>query len=236
MTAGFIPFEEAERQGRQTAYAINSNRHDDATRSRAWPQPPDRAAYHGLAGEIVHIIDPHTEADPIAILAQFLIAFGSAVGRGPHFTAEADRHGTNLFAVLVGETAKGRKGTFWGQARRLVEMAEAEWAARVKSGLSSGEGLIWEVRDAIEKQDPIRENKRIVGYETVVVDPGVADKRLLVFEGEYASPLRVSVREGNVLSPVIRNAWDSGNLSMLTKNNPAKGNRGAHLDHRPHNP
>jgi hypothetical protein len=111
----------------------------DMIMSREWPEPPHEAIYHGLAGEIVRTIDPHTEADPVAILVQFLVAFGSAVGRGPHFLAEADRHGANLFAVFVGETAKGRKGSSWGQARRVVEMAEADWTARVKSGLSSGE-------------------------------------------------------------------------------------------------
>ena len=47
-----------------------------------WPEPPQGAAYHGLAGEIVHMIAPHTEADPVAILAQLLAGFGAAVGRG----------------------------------------------------------------------------------------------------------------------------------------------------------
>jgi hypothetical protein len=34
-----------------------------------WPAPPDPAAYHGLAGEIVGAIAPNTEADPVAILS-----------------------------------------------------------------------------------------------------------------------------------------------------------------------
>src|SRR5262249_48768290 len=79
----------------------------------AWPEL-EHDAFHGLAGQLVRILDPHTEADRAAILVQFLVAFGNAVGRGPHFITEADRHGTNLFAVFVGETAKGRKGTSWG--------------------------------------------------------------------------------------------------------------------------
>src|SRR5262249_9708 len=66
-----------------------------------WPEL-EKDAFHGLAGELVRILDPHTEADQAAILVQFLVAFGNAVGRGPHFRAEADRHGTNLFAVFVG--------------------------------------------------------------------------------------------------------------------------------------
>jgi hypothetical protein len=62
-----------------------------------------------LAGEIVHTIEPHSESDPAALLLQLLVAFGSVVGRGPHFKAESDRHGLNLFTVLVGETSKARK-------------------------------------------------------------------------------------------------------------------------------
>ena len=36
-------------------------------RERPWPVM-DQAAYHGLAGDVVRAIEPHTEADPVAIL------------------------------------------------------------------------------------------------------------------------------------------------------------------------
>ena len=94
-------------------------------------------------GGFVGTIDPYTKSDPVAILVQFLVAFGNAVGRGPRFLAEADQHHCNLFAVMVGKSAKGRKGTAWGQARRVVEMADDTWPARIAGGMSSGEGLIW---------------------------------------------------------------------------------------------
>ena len=194
----------------------------------AWPEPLAPEAVHGLTGEVVRTIEPHSEADPAAILLQFLVAFGSAVGRGPHFTVEADRHGTNLFAVFVGETSKGRKGVSWGQAKRIVAAADPEWENRIASGLSSGEGLIWQARDPIEKREPIRKDGRVQDYETILVDEGVTDKRLLVFEGEFAATLRVLSRDGNTLSAVIRNAWDTGNLSTLTKNSPARAT-GAHI-------
>src|SRR5712671_70478 len=71
---------------------------------RHWPDPLPSEAYHGLAGEIVRAIEPHTEADPAALLLQLLAGFGSIVGRKPHFRAEADRHYLNLFVVLVGTT------------------------------------------------------------------------------------------------------------------------------------
>jgi hypothetical protein len=56
----------------------------------------------------------------------------------------------------------------------------------------------------------------------VVAEPGVQDKRLLIFEPEFATVLRVIEREGNTLSAIIREAWDSGSLASLTKNSPAK--------------
>jgi hypothetical protein len=56
----------------------------------------------------------------------------------------------------------------------------------------------------------------------VVVDQGVRDKRLLVLEAEFASTLRVLGRDGNTLSAIIRQAWDSGDLRVLTKNSPAE--------------
>lgn len=187
------------------------------------------AALHGLAGEFVATVEPHTEADPAALLVQFLVAFGSCAGRGAWFTVEADRHYLNLFALLVGVTSKGRKGTSWGHIRNIFSRTGDTWATdRIHGGLSSGEGLIWAVRDQIEKQEPIREKQRIVGYQTAIVDEGVSDKRLLVLEPEFASTLRVMTRDGNTLSAVVRQAWDDGMLRAMAKNSPARATN-AHI-------
>ena len=77
------------------------------------------------------------------------------------------------------------------------------------------------MRDPAERQERVREGNE-TRYETVISDPGVDDKRLLVLEEEFASTLRVMGREGNTLSPVIRRAWDDGNLSSLVKNSPCR--------------
>jgi hypothetical protein len=196
---------------------------------RQWPAPLASQAFYGITGEIMRLIEPHTEADPAALLIQFLAGFGNLVGRGAYTAVEADRHGCNLFAAIVGVSAKGRKGTSWGHIKRVLEHMDAAWAAeRIQGGLSSGEGLVWGVRDPIEKQEPVREGKQIAGYQTVLVDAGVSDKRLLIVESELASPLRVMGREGSTLSPLIRQAWDTGDLRVLTKNSPAKAT-GAHI-------
>ena len=185
-----------------------------------WPAPLSTDAFHGLAGEIVLRIEPHTEADPAAILFQLLHAFGNAVGRGPHLRIEGDEHGTNNNVVLVGRTAKGRKGTSWGRVREVFVQADPDWAGqRIVSGLSSGEGLIWQVRDPITRLERDRKSGAV---EEVLIDAGVSDKRLLVHESEFASVLRQTGRQGNTLSPVIRDSWDRGSLSSLTKNSPAR--------------
>ncbi len=175
------------------------------------------AAYHGLVGEFARLIEPHSEADPAALLLQALITFATIIGPGPHFRAEADRHALNEFLCLVGETAKGRKGVSRGYSIQLCRWIEEPWAeTRIKEGLSSGEGLISLVRDPLEKNGKI-------------VDPGEQDKRLLLTESEFASTLSVLERPGNTLSPILRRAWDSGaQLETLTKNNPVRAT-GAHI-------
>ncbi len=193
---------------------------------RTWPAPLATEAFHGLAGVIVNAIAPQTEADPAALLVQLLAAFGSVIGRGPHAMADGARHGCKLFVAIVGETSKARKGTSWARAREPFDVAAPDWASdRVMSGLSSGEGLIWQIRDPIYKKERNRKTKQI---EDVVVDPGVADKRILVVEPELASTMAVMARQGSTLSAIIREAWDGSELRSLTKNSPAKST-GAHV-------
>ncbi len=187
------------------------------------------AAFHGPIGDFTRLVTPQTKADPAAILTTTLAAVGNLIGRNAYIQAEADIHPTNIYVVQVGRTSKGRKGTSWGQVKRLCKEIDATWSQNcIKSGLTSGEGLVWAVRDLIEKLEPIQEKKEITGYRSVIVDHGVEDKRLLCMEGEFASMLKVMEREGNTLSPVVRNAWDSGNLQILSKNSPAQATN-AHI-------
>jgi hypothetical protein len=146
---------------------------------------------------------------------QLLVAFGNVIGRVPYFQVEADRHYTNLFVILVGETAKARKGVSFNQALRVFRLGDPGWSSEcVKSGLSSGEGLIL----AVSGPDEAMANVRLA----------IQSKRLLVFEPEFALVLRVQGREGDTLSAILRQAWDGGELRVLTKNSPLKAT-GAHI-------
>ena len=168
------------------------------------------------------MIEPVTESDPAAILMQFLVAFGVLVGRGPFYRVEATQHHANLIVLLVGETAKARKGTAWDRVRRPFELIYG-WKPHV-SGLSSGEGLKFNVRDPVEETKTNKHGELV----TEITDNGVEDKRLLVIESEFASVLRAVQRQGNTLSATVREAWDSGNLRTLTKNDPIIAT-GAHI-------
>ena len=183
----------------------------------------------GLAGDVVRVIGPHTEAAGIAILIQLLVAFGNVIGDSPHFMAGAVGHALKLYSVLVGRTSKGRKGSSFGFVRKMFDLVDTRWAAeRLQSGVISGEGLIWAVRDQVTKQKPTKDESGHIGYDTVVVDPGVDDKRLLVLEEEFSAVLQVAGRPGNILSSVARKAWDDSNLRTLAKNKPIQAT-GAHI-------
>ncbi len=181
-----------------------------------WPEPLSDAAFHGPLGELVRLIEPNTEADVAAVLFQALVMIGNIFGRGVHFMAEGTPHFCNEFVGIVGATAKGRKGSSYGQIKGILSTIAPEWSSkRTKSGLTSGEGLIFHVRDEI------REIKMQKGQMIeVVTDAGEADKRMLVVEEELSSAIKAMSREGNTLSGVLRQAWDSPMvLAPMTKNN-----------------
>lgn len=188
--------------------------------ARRWPTALGEAAFHGLAGEIVNRIAPETESDPVALLSQFLTCFGNAVGPGPHYMQERTRHTARQFIAVVGQSAKARKGTSWDNIKAIYEQADSNWFRKCRaSGLGSGEGLVNRVRDPRENIDE-RGNRAVI--------EGASDKRLLVNESELASVLSVAGREGSTLSEVLRNAWDSGDLQLTTRNDPLRAT-GAHI-------
>ena len=122
-----------------------------------WPDPLAPEAFHGLLGEVVRLLDPYTEADQAAILLQCLAGFGNLIGASAHFRVEGDYHAAKLNVVLVGVSSKGRKGTSWGRVHRLLAFADEDWSNnRIATGLSSGEGLIWAVRDPIFRREAIK--------------------------------------------------------------------------------
>jgi hypothetical protein len=188
--------------------------------SIVWPEM-DEAACYGLVGDVVKTIEPHSEADPNAILIQFLVAIGNAIGRGPHYKVEGYYHYSKLFSVLVGATNDGRKGTSLGRVLQVMDHADPDWTQQcVQGGLVSGEGLIHHVRDPVFKTDK--------DGCVVEADRGVPDKRLLIDAQEFAAVLAVMEKPGNTLSATTRDAWGHKILRTLGKVSPDKAT-GSHI-------
>jgi hypothetical protein len=184
------------------------------------PQAPrpvlDPKALHGLPGAIIRTLAPQTEADPAALLFNTLTFFGNAIGRIPYYLVNQTRHHTNLFTLIVGDTARARKGMAADDILPFFHEADPHWARmRVMSGLSSGEGLTYQVRDA--KQGKF--NPTTQSYD--IID-GADDKRLQVVETEFGSALSAMAREGNRLSAVMRAAWDGKPLQDMVKTTPQR--------------
>ena len=197
----------------------------------AWPEPLAEQAFYGLPGRAVALIGPHSEADPVALLVTFLLSFGNVVGRGPHYLVEGDEHHANENAALVGESSKARKGTSWGRNRQVFQHVDPAWTKdKTAGGLSTGEGLIWEVRDPVQKTvKEVDAKKKPTGrWVTEVEDPGVEDKRLLAQEAELSRYFALMTREGNTLSETLRKMWDSGTAAARAKTSRARCT-GAHL-------
>lgn len=189
---------------------------DDARRtSERWaniPQLHDDALY-GPIGHYVGALAPDTEASPAGILAAAITTMGAMIGRGPHGIIEGAPHHARFMMLLVGATSTARKGTaLYHGCTRLIKAVDPDFMSRTVSGLSSGEGLIELVRDAT----PDGEGPGAKGH------PGVTDKRLLVKQGEAAGMFKVMERDGNSLSPRLREAWDGDDLQIMTRSAPMR--------------
>jgi hypothetical protein len=160
-----------------------------------WPEL-DGAALYGLPGQVVAAIAPHSEADEAGLLFAFLAEAGAIIGPGPHALADSAQHPARLFVNLVGQTAKGRKGSTEANIRRFSAIIDPRFARdRRLNGFGSGESLV----DAVRGDDES------------------AERRLLIIEPEFARVLNVATRDGSVLSPIIRAAWDGERLAVRSR-------------------
>jgi hypothetical protein len=188
---------------------------DDVTPGMVSAPVFDPRHLHGCLGEYVRLWEPHTEAAPVAIWAAALAALAAIIGRSVCWPFGGSDHPPLLWPLLIGASGAGRKGTALSLgvyallARVAPDFARSD---RLTSGLSSGEGLIDPVRDPM----PERQVRGVVRPP----DPGGGDYRLLVVENEMAGPLESMSREGNRLSPLLRDAWDGRTLKSMTVGNP----------------
>ena len=180
--------------------------------------PPVMAAtgLPGLLGDIVYAACTSSEAHPVAVAANVLCFLCCAMGRAAYQRiGDAVIH-PRVYALVVGKTGKARKGTAENTPRKIYHYADAILRKRQESqnrlrvhagGLATGEGIGFAIRDPREADDKTGKGG----------DLGVNDKRLMVIESEMANVLAQVKRDGNILSPTIRNLWDGKDIEPLTK-------------------
>ncbi|MBV5328475.1 MAG: bifunctional DNA primase/polymerase [Chlorobium sp.] len=201
----------------QVDLPLGEQKHEWEPTPPDWPSMNPRA-YHGIIADFIELATRTSEADPAAILATFLVRFGVECGSGVFMQVGDTKHRARLASVIVGASSKARKGTSGKPVERLFDFTNVQGQeivnpARVSHGpFSSGEGIIYAIRDATTRWNPKTQTEAII-------DNGVEDKRLFVLDEEFGGMLANTRREGNTLSMVIRQAWDSGSFDPLTKNN-----------------
>jgi hypothetical protein len=166
-----------------------------------WPAPPAEEAFSTIAGSIVRAVEPHTEADPAGLLLSLLTIYGAVVGGARSFH-QGTWQTPNLFAVLVGQTGVGRKGTAYSVIREVFDAALPGWGSIIVPGLGSGEGLLTYLKQG--------------------------EPRALVLETEFARLLAAMSREGSTLSQMLRNAWDGNDLGRYVASAAASGKVSEH--------
>lgn len=174
------------------------------------PRPHDGCLY-GLVGEVARAAcAANKEVNPHAAGLAFMTVLAAGLGRGCYLAIGDDWHHPRLFALHVGRSGRGRKGTSTKLATRIARAMDERHPdvsfQRHSGGLSSREGLVMKIHDGFKdgKND---------------VEP-IHDKRLWILESEFANTLHQTAREGNTLSAALRDAWDGTSIKPATKTAP----------------
>ncbi|GIU38628.1 hypothetical protein L2719_15090 [Shewanella schlegeliana] len=167
----------------------------------------------GLIGDISHLLSSGSEASEEFIAAHSLIRISISIPRG-YITLPYGATFTEprLNAIFVQSTGGG-KGVSEKQTNAIFNLAgelnntEQPIAlhARIHSGgLSTGEGISYELRD-----DSTDSKGNFI--------QGQNDKRLIVVEAEFANLLAKCNQKTSILSGIIRKLFDGESLEPLTK-------------------
>ncbi len=191
----------------------------------------DDSILYGDAGRLIRKAAQYSEAHPAGMLVDFLVSFGSIIGRGPYFNVSATKHFTNEFMARVGDSSKARKGTGRDSIDQILKLVDPKWFSdRVESGFGSGEAIIDRVRDDVVET---KLNHRTGNFENKII-PGVQDKRLCVREGELASIFVLAGKHESRADVVLRDAWDGKPLRNVVKGKNKDGFSNTNKCEEPH--
>ncbi|SCY62497.1 putative DNA primase/helicase [Nitrosospira sp. Nl5] len=207
---------------------LKAIKREDAPRNKksdaplAPPTMPE-VGFPPLIRDIVEVACNSSEAHPVAVAANVLAYFSATIGRVVfQRIGDAVIH-CRPFPLIVGKSGKARKGTAESTVRKIFKRVDAITSKRRgveehlrchTGGLSTGEGIAWNIRDPVEADEKGRGG-----------DPGVMDKRLLAIESEFDNVLSQLRRDNNTLSATIRNLFDGRDIEPLTKNSPTRATR-----------
>jgi hypothetical protein len=172
-------------------------------------------AFHGVAGELVALLEPVLETDRASILSNVLACAGVLFQRAAHYKVTADTHYPADYFLTVGNSAISRKGTTTNAVLDVIERVQGGFKQNILHGLSTGQGLI----AALIK--PQAEGKE-EGDDGIEALPEPIAASVLIEISEFAELLAVMKREENTLSAVMRDAWDGKPMGVLTRKDPLK--------------
>lgn len=151
--------------------------------------------------------DAYTEANIESVFLQSMEIFGNWIGRDVSYRINNSMIRANGFLVVVGTTARGRKGTAFKDAMapyNLEDVHVADYRANmVGTGIASGEAVVARVADA----------------------GASGDGRFLAHYPEIHAMLAALHRENSSLGSMLREAYDGNPISVLTKKDPLVASR-----------
>lgn len=154
---------------------------------------------YGPIGKAVRAVEPHTDADPVGVLAAMLALYSSALN------GTVSMQGGRpivVWTVLAGRSAIGKKGTALRVAKGMLAPSIGSFLdSRTEGGISSGPSLTQVLYER--------------GEDTAGTEAGM-DDRVLVVDEEWSENLKRSKR-CPTFSTKLRACWDGAAIRHVTK-------------------
>ena len=175
----------------------------------------DESILYGPVGEVAKKISKYNESHIAATYLNLLVSLGNIFGRGPHFTINKTTHYLIEFLACVGDSSTARKGQGSDEVNAFLSLFANDWLENCNpSGFGSGQGIIYQIRDDVTFQTPVKSKGVVTGYRDVT-KKGVADKRLCLREDELSGLFKLAAKSEDKTDELIRRAWDGKKLSNL---------------------
>jgi phage/plasmid primase-like uncharacterized protein len=173
---------------------------------------------YGIFGEIGRTAADGTEANPYAACMNAMVFFSACVGREVYLSIGDEFHHARLFALHIGRSSVGRKGTALALLWRIIDAIDKQ-ERNSKGGVIFEDSRLlpkWHIGGLSSREGVVMalHNGFTLGKDE---HPPIHDKRYWAIESEFANTLAQAARGGNTLSSALRDLWDGKTLKPLTK-------------------